>query len=185
MNEINAEFLIFVCAGAALGAVCLAPVFLVRLITSLRGGSGGGDRGAVSVSVADLIAPEPVDETRIRRLEYEAVQSRVGRRRASAVRSLRELGREETITTMLVAALDPKNVVRCEAARGIASLADPDAVEPLIHVVASARNRRGDAARAAIIGLGPVALPELRRLERDDPDPRTRRAAAKLEHALA
>ena len=70
------------------------------------------------------------------------------------------------MTTMLVAVLDGSETVRAEAARGIADLGDPTAVEPLVHAVAT-RSRRADSARAAILGLGSAALPELQRIERD------------------
>jgi hypothetical protein len=134
-------------------------------------------------TLGEILAPQPTEGWRIRSLEYEAVQARAASKRASALRELRELGRQDSVTTMLVAVLDGNNDVRAEAARGIATLADTDAVEPLVHAVAT-RSRRADGARDAILGLGPIAIPELQRLERDSNDPETRRAAADLEHSL-
>ncbi len=186
MSDGHSEFLVFLQVGAALGALCIAPALISHLVGRSRGRDG---RSAPSLptgipAVADALAPQPAPGWHIRSLEYEAVQARAASKRASALRELRQLGREESVTTMLVAVLDSNDAVRAEAARGLATLADDDAVEPLVHAVAT-RSRRADGARDAILGLGPRAVSELRRLERDSADPEMRRAAADLEHAIA
>lgn len=175
----QAEFLIFAQVGAALGALCLLPVVLGRLVRLARGEARHTYTDPGEIAHLDFPAPS-FERIRVRSLEREAIQSRVARRRASAVRELREIGSQGSVTTMLVAVLDPNDAVRSEAAEGIASLADPHAVEPLVHAVAT-RSRQAGGAREAIVGLGDTALPELRRIGRESSEPSMRRAAANLE----
>jgi hypothetical protein len=183
MSDGYSEFLVFLQVGAVLGAVCIAPVLISHLVGRARG-RDGRSAPAPAPSVGELLAPEPDEGWRVRALEHEAVQSRAAGKRASALRELRALGRHDSMTTMLVAVLDSDDHVRHEAARGIATLGDTGAVEPLVHAVAS-RSRRADGAREAVLGLGPAAVPELQRLERDSDDPELRRAAFDLEQAIA
>ena len=188
MTDGQAEFIIFAQVGAALGALCLLPVIVTRVVRALRGHGPASmpyPRPAGSGrEVSDVLAPEPPRQVRSRTLEYDAIQSRVASRRAQALRELREIGSEAAVTTMLVAVLDPNDAVRHEAAEGIVTLADPDAVEPLVHAVAT-RSRRAVAARDAIVGLGEVAVPELQRLVREASDADMRRTAASLAGELA
>jgi hypothetical protein len=175
----QAEFLIFAQVGAALGALCLLPVVVGRLVRLARG--QGRHTYTDPGEIAHLDFPAPSFETiRVRSLEREAIQSRIARRRAAAVRELREIGNRDSVTTMLVAVLDPSESVRSEAAEGIVTLADPDAVEPLVHAVAT-RSRNAGGAREAVIRLGERAVPELRRIGQESTDPAMRRAAANLE----
>ena len=187
MSDGYTEFTIFIQIGLALGALCLAPVILSRLVGAYRARDWRMATGVpvpATGLVADAIAPQPAgDYSRVHDLEYDAIEARAPSRRAKAVRSLRRLNSEDAMTTMLVAVLDGNEMVRAEAAKGIAELGDPAAVEPLVHAVAT-RSRRTEGARAAILGLGPVAVDELRRIERDESDPRMRRTAEVLEHAL-
>jgi len=179
MSDGYTEFTVFIQIGLALGAICLAPVVVSRIVAAMR----GEHMRPAPAAVADALAPEPLEDARVRSLEYAAIESRGPSRRASAVRSLRRLNHEDSMTTMLVAVLDGSETVRAEAAKGIADLGDPSAVEPLVHAVAT-RSRRANSARAAILGLGSAALPELQRIERDG-DPEMRQTASTLEHALA
>jgi len=179
----QAEFLIFAQVGAALGALCLLPVVVGRLVRLARGEGRHTYTESDAIAHLDFTAPS-FERIRVRSLEREAIQSRVARRRASAVRELREIGYQESVTTMLVAVLDPNDAVRSEAAEGIVAIADPDAVEPLVHAVAT-RSRQAGSAREAIIGLGETAIPELRRIGQESPEPRMRRTAANLEGRLA
>ncbi len=184
----QAEFLIFAQVGAALGALCLLPVVVGRLLGLARGEGRRTYTDPAGIVQRDFPGSayrvRAAERIRVRSLEREAIRSRKASRRASALRELRELGHQQSVTTMLVAVHDPNDSVRSEAAEGIAALADPEAVEPLVHAVAT-RSRRAASARAAIIGLGPAAIPELRRLETESADPEMRRIAATLEHAIA
>ena len=188
MSDGYTEFTVFVQVGLALGALCLAPVIFSRLVNAYRARDWRMATGVpvpATGVIADAIAPQPIDDySRVHDLEYDVIESRASSRRAAAVRSLRRLNSEDAMTTMLVAVLDGNERVRAEAAKGLAELGDPAAVEPLVHAVAT-RSRRADSARAAILGLGPVALGELRRIERDEHDPQMRRTAEVLEHAIA
>jgi HEAT repeat protein len=183
MNDGQTEFVIFAQVGAALGALCLLPVIINRIARRLRGIEPAHRPGATPAGSAEVLAAAP-ERIRARTLEHEAISSRVASRRAEALRELRALGSEETMTTMLVAVLDPNDDVRHEAAEGIVTLADPDAVEPLVHAVAT-RSRRSAAARDAILGLGSVAVPELQRLVLEATDPDMRDTAASLASELA
>ena len=175
----QAEFLIFAQVGAALGALCLLPVILTRLVRLARGEGRHTYTDPAEIAHLDFPAPS-FERIRVRSLEREAIQSRLARRRASALRELREIGHEESVTTMLVAVLDPNDSVRTEAAEGIATLAGPESVEPLVNAVAT-RSRHAGSARQAIVGLGDTAIPELRRIGQESPEPAMRRAAANLE----
>lgn len=185
-GEGQAEFLIFAQVGAALGALCLLPVIIGRLARLARGEGRRTYTDPAGIGHLDFPAPSfgTAQRARVRTLEREAIESRRASRRASALRELRDLGQQESVTTMLVAVLDPSDAVRSEAAEGIAALADPDTVEPLVHAVAT-RSPRAAGARQAIIGLGEVAVPELRRLEREATDPDMRQVAASLEGVIA
>lgn len=186
MSDGYREFLTFLQVGAALGLLCIAPVLISHVVGRARGRDGRSAprfAGTAPVAAAEALTPA-AEPWQVRSLEHEAVQARAASKRVSALRTLRELGREESLTTMLVAVLDSNHDVRTEAARGIARFRNPHSVEPLVHAVAT-HSRRADGAREAILGLGPVAVPELQRLEHDAADPEMRHTAEELEHSIA
>ena len=179
----QAEFLIFAQVGAALGALCLLPVVIGKLVRAARGEGRHIYTEPVGIGHLDFATADPVqaaERIRLRTLERDAIGSRKASRRASALRELREIGHQQSVTTMLVAVLDPNDTVRAVAAEGIVAFGDPNAVEPLVHAVAT-RSRQAGSARQAIVGLGPAATPELRRIGQESPEPAMRRAAASLE----
>lgn len=190
MNDGQSEFLIFAQVGAALGALCLVPVIVSRIVRRVRGtdlpavaATGGGRTAWTKRELVDVLAPEPSERSRVRALEHEAIESRHANRRAEALRELRHVGSGESATTMLVAVFDPNDAVRSEAAEGIVALADPSTVEPLVHAIAT-RSRRADRARDALFGLGEVAVPELDRIVRTSRDAEMRQTATALAGAL-
>ena len=183
----QAEFLIFAQVGAALGALCLLPVLFAKLVRAARGEGRHTFTESAGIGHLDFASAHPVqaaERIRMRTLEREAIGSRKAKRRASALRELREIGNQQSVTTMLVAVLDPSDTVRTEAAEGIVAFADPEAVEPLVHAVAT-RSRQAGSAREAIVGLGPTAIPELRRIGQESPEPAMRRAATNLEGVVS
>jgi HEAT repeats len=84
-------------------------------------------------------------------------------RRATAAYRLGDMGCEEAASPLLAALDDKHRTVRAAAARSLGRLKAVEAAKPLVEALVSGRVPNGVAA-AALVELGPAAVPELRAL---------------------
>ena len=99
-------------------------------------------------------------------------------RRATAAYALGDMGSAHAVPALLSTLDDGDREVRAAAARSLGRLDNPAAVAPLVASLLNSHVPRGVAA-SALLGLGSVAVPELRRLVADE-DAQVRAVAVEL-----
>jgi HEAT repeat protein len=116
--------------------------------------------------------------SRALRYELSALDSRRPWKRATAAYLLGDMASLSAVPALLAALGDSSREVRTAAARSLGRLGAVEAVEPIVHALAS-RSVPRSVAGQALLELGEPALPGLRRLL-DDGDAPTRAIAAEL-----
>jgi len=99
-------------------------------------------------------------------------------RRATAAFALGDMGSPRAVPALVASLDDPSRDVRAAATRSLGRLGAAEAVEPLVHALASGHLPHGVAGEA-LLAVGADALPSLRRLERES-DATVRAAAVEL-----
>ncbi len=98
--------------------------------------------------------------------------------RAIALRAAGSLGGPHVLDALVLGLADTELEVRRASVEGLGRLGDPTSATILVNMLHAAGDAPlADVARAALVGLGPVAIPALRRTA-EGSDPRSRREAA-------
>jgi HEAT repeat protein len=106
------------------------------------------------------------------------LESRRTSLRATAAYRLGDMACEEAAPALLAALDDKQRTVRAAAARSLGRLKVAEAAKPLVEALVSGRVPNG-VAGAALVALGPAAVPELRTIA-EHPDPQLRATAIVL-----